>query len=164
MEGKKQKVYDVLKKLDINYELRNHPAVFTCVEATRYTSDLVGTHCKNIFLRNRKGNKHYLVTIEENKKLNMKKLEEKLSEKNLSFASEKRMIKYLDLTPGSVSIFGLINDIEKEIIVILDNDLLNEKYINFHPNDNTATITISIDDFNKFLDWSGNEVNKIDIS
>ncbi len=164
MEDKEKLVYDILEKLEINYEKRAHPPVYTSEEANKYTSDLKGIHCKNLFLRNGKGNKHYLVVIKENKKLNINDFEKNINEKNIGFASEKRMIKYLGLTPGSVSIFGLINDKENEVIVYLDYDIFKEEYVNFHPNINTSTLNFSANDLSKFLKWCGNKINIISIS
>ena len=163
MEDREKIVYKVLEELGINYEKLTHSPVYTCEESAKYTSNLRGIHCKNLFLRNKKGNNHYLIVIEENKTLNIKDFGKKINEKNLSFASEKRMMKYLELTPGSVSIFGLINDKEKEVIVYLDEDIFLKGYINFHPNVNTTTLNISTDDFKKYLEWCGNEINILDI-
>lgn len=163
MKDREKIVYKVFKKLGIKYEKRIHPPVYTCEESGKYTSDLRGSHCKNLFLRNKKGNNHYLVVVEESKTLNIKDFEKRINEKNLSFASEKRMMKYLGLTPGSVSIFGLINDKEKKVIVYLDEDVFTKGYINFHPNVNTATLNISTDDFKKYLKWCRNEINILNI-
>lgn len=163
MEDREKIVYKLLEELGIKYEKRIHQPVYTCEESGKYTSDLRGSHCKNLFLRNKKGNNHYLVVIEESKTLNIKDFEKRINEKNLSFASEKRMMKYLGLTPGSVSIFGLINDKEKKVVVYLDEKLFTKGYINFHPNVNTVTLNIDIDDFKKYLKWSGNEINRINI-
>jgi Ala-tRNA(Pro) deacylase len=171
-------VYKVFEELGIKYEKRIHPPVYTCEESGKYTSDLRGSHCKNLFLRNKKGNNHcknlffrnkegnnhYLVVVEENKTLNIKDFEKRINEKKLSFASEKRMMKYLGLAPGSVSIFGLINDKEKKVIVYLDEDVFTKGYINFHPNVNTATLNISTDDFKKYLKWCRNLTNKYQLS
>jgi Ala-tRNA(Pro) deacylase len=88
--------------------------------------------------------------------LNIRQLELLLKQGKLSFASEKRMLKYLGILPGSVSPFGLINDLENHVTVFIDESLLSHEKISFHPNLNTATIAISTKDFIKFLDFSGN--------
>lgn len=163
MELREQKVYDTLEKLEIKYEKCEHPAVFTCEEANIYAGDLKGVHTKNLFLRNKKGNKHYLVVLEDKKSLNIKEFEAKIGEKNLSFASEERMIKYLGLTPGSVSLFGIINDDEKNVKVLIDDDIFKEEFINCHPNVNTKTLTITIDDMKRFLECSGNDYDKVSL-
>jgi len=77
---------------------------------------------------------------------------------NLSFASPERLMKYLGLEPGSVSPFGIVNDEENGVVVIVDEELKEKRELNFHPNINTLTITVTGDDFQKFLEESGNEV------
>ena len=154
-------IYSVLEGLDIVYEKYEHPAVFTVEEAEKHARG-EGIHSKNLFLRNKKGNKHYLVVIRASKQINIKDLETKLQEKNLSFASPERMMKYLGLIPGSVSPFGLINDVNKEVQVVVDEGLLKSEKQAFHPNVNTATLAISTADFKKFLQWTGNDITYMD--
>ena len=161
MEEREQKVYEALQRLNIQYAKREHPAVFTCEEADLYTKDLPGVHTKNLFLRNKKGNHHYLVVMEDKKSLNVKEFETKIGEKNLSFASAERLAKYLGLEQGAVSLFGIINDSEHAVKVYVDDDILNADEVNCHPNVNTATLTISTADMKKFLDMSGNDWDKI---
>lgn len=153
-----RKVYEILKKLDISYIRHEHPPVFTVEEAERYWQGIRGAHCKNLFLRNKKGNRHYLVIIEHTKRAGLKELEGRLGEDRLSFASEDRLNRYLGLKAGSVSPFGLISDSKKEVKVIIDQDLRNSDRINFHPNVNTATVEMAYSDFEKFLSWAGNSV------
>ena len=162
MQGeRKNAVYDYLKNLGIEYEKRDHSAVFTCETAAEFTGDMKGMHCKNLFFRNKKGKKNYLVIFDESKEVNIKNIKTKVGETNLSFASEQRMMKYLGLIPGSVSVFGLINDRENEVQVYIDKDVLDSEFVNFHPNVNTATLNISKVDFHKFLENCGNDINEI---
>ena len=144
---KKEKVYEVLTKLGIEYEVVTHPAVFTSAEAEQYRTLFEGSRCKNLFLRNGKGDTHYLVIIDQAKEMNLKGVALELNEKRLGFASPQRLAKYLGLTPGSVSAFGLINNTDKNVVVVLDEDLEREEKINFHPNINTETLTILYIDF-----------------
>jgi len=153
-----KKVLSLLEKLNIAYTRHEHPPVYTVEEARRYYSGMKGAQCKNLFLRNGKGNRHYLVILEDSKRADLKQLAEKAGESKLGFASPKRLLKYLGVEPGSVSAFGLINDLEKEVVVVLDKDLLKDEWINFHPNVNTATLTISVDDFMRFLEHCGNRI------
>jgi Ala-tRNA(Pro) deacylase len=146
----------VLKELDINFTEYKHPAVLTCEEAEKYNKG--GAKIKNLFLRNKKGNKHFLVIVEASKNIDLKSLGESIGENKLGFASEERLMQYLNLKTGAVSPFGLINDKNREVIVALDKDLLNYKKLNFHPNVNTATLQISKDDFLKFIEWCGNKL------
>lgn len=157
--GNEQKVYDVLEKLNISYVQHEHPPVFTVEQAEQHWENITGAHCKNLFLRNKKGNRHYLVILESSKKAALKSLEKQLGEDRLSFASEERLRKYLGLETGAVSPFGLINDSRKEVQVVIDRDLKKAERINFHPNVNTATVGVSFEDFERFLNWCGNRVS-----
>lgn len=151
-------IYDILNELNIQYEKVEHPAVYTCAEADQYDRGPDCGKCKNLFLRNKKGDKNYLVILPAEKRLDLENLAEHLSETKLSFASAERLLKYLGLTPGSVSPFGLITDANKEVVVVVDNDLFKYPQLGFHPNINTATLIISVDDFKKYLDWTGNKM------
>lgn len=163
MKAEEKRVYDILEKLDIDFEKYEHDAIFTIEEANELAIDMKGAHCKNLFIRNRKGNQHYLVILEESKTADLKALSSQIGSTPLSFASEERLYKYLSLTPGSVTPFGLINDSEKHVIVLIDKDLIHSEYISFHPNINTATITITYNDFEKFLNWCGNNITYVNL-
>ena len=153
-----ENVFEFLKNLWIKYEIHKHPPVFTVEEANQYRSDIEFGKNKNLFLRNKKGNKHYLVTIDSSKNLDLESMREGLNEKNLGFASEERLNQYLGLAKGAVSPFGLINDKEKEVIHVLDEDLLRHEKLGFHPNVNTQTIILNTKDFQKFLQSVGNKI------
>lgn len=155
---KEKKLYDLLDKLGIAYIRHEHPPVYTVEEAKAYWQDIPGVHCKNLFLRNSKGNRHFLVILEQGKRVDLKQLAEKTAAGKLSFASANRLEKYLGLETGAVSPFGLINDLNKEVEVVLDKDLLQSDQVNFHPNVNTATLTLSFADFKRFLDHCGQKV------
>jgi Ala-tRNA(Pro) deacylase len=153
-----QKVLDVLDRLGVTYVRHEHPPVFTVEDADKYWTNLRGTHCKNLFLRNKKGNHHYLVIAPTSKAVDLKGLNGALGEDRLSFGSPERLKRCLGLEPGAVSPFGLINDAAKEVRVIVDEDLRSSRFLGFHPNINTATLDLSFADFEKFLTWCGNEV------
>ena len=155
-EDKENKVYEVLKSLDIQFEVHQHPPVYTVEEAEEHWGDVKGTHCKNLFVRNKKGNRHYLVILDSSKRADLKELNRQLGEDRLSFASPERMNRYLGLEPGAVSPFGLINDSGKEVQVVVDKDLRTADWVSFHPNVNTATLTLSFKDFERYLEWCGN--------
>ncbi len=152
----KEKVLQVLDELNINYEYHEHPPIPTIEASKEYWGKMESTHCKNLFFRNHKGNKHYLVILECNQDLYIKDLEQRLKQGKISFASDKRLSKYLGLKAGSVSPFGLINDKENHVHLFIDQNLYDIEKISFHPNDNTATLVISGDDFHKYLKWTGN--------
>ncbi len=153
-----EKVYRFLDNLEIEYSLHEHPPVYTVEEAKEHWRNIKGAHCKNLFLRNEKGNRHFLVILEESKKADLTEIAQKFSTGRLSFASDKRLEKYLGLQAGAVSPFGLINDGEQDVEVILDKDLKQAEAVSFHPNVNTATITLSCPDFERFLKTCGNSI------
>jgi len=149
-------VYSILNKLEISFEYHEHPPVPTVEEAAKYWKDIDSTHCKNIFLRNHKGDKHYLVILEHKQVANIHQLEKLLKQGKLSFASPPRMMKYLGLEPGSVSPFGLIHDKTNHVHLFLDENLRKAEKLSFHPNLNTASLIINYSDFIRFLDWKEN--------
>jgi Ala-tRNA(Pro) deacylase len=156
---REQQVYDFLQQMEISYVRHEHPPVFTVEEADQYWEGIAGAHSKNLFLRNNKGNQHFLVVLESSKKVDLNQLGEKTGAGKLSFASADRLEKYLGLEKGAVSPFGLINDHTRVVRVVLDEELKKSEYVNFHPNVNTATLTLSFQDFERFLDRCGNEVS-----
>ena len=174
---RRRRTLDFLTEHDIGYELYTHPPLPTVKAALEYWKDVDATHCKNLFFRNHKGNRHYLVVLECHKELDIHGLEHLLHQGKLSFASEERMLRCLGLRPGSVSPLGLINDIgiagtadPKELFdnghrvkLFLDSDLKKSEKLSFHPCENTSGAVISNADFMKFLGiWDG-ETEWIDI-
>ena len=150
------RLYDILDELGIDYQYHEHPPGPTVEEALKYWKDIDSTHCKNIFFRNHKGNRHYLVVLEHHRQLYIRDLEQRLRQGKLTFASPKRLMAHLGLEPGSVSVFGLINDEANHVHVFLDEELQKAERISFHPNINTASLVVSFADFIRFLEWSGN--------
>jgi Ala-tRNA(Pro) deacylase len=159
-----QEVYDALGALGIAFTRFAHPPVFTVEEAERYWSDIPAAHCKNLFLRNAKGTRHYLVVLGRAKKADLRALSARLGDDKLRFASPDRLMRFLHLTPGAVSPFGLIHDSARDVIVVLDADLPATERIGFHPNVNTATITLLTTDFLRFLEARGHVVRRVPIS
>ena len=143
MSEQKQRVYDALNKLGIKYEVVEHEPVHTMEDMDRLGLPEKGTLCKNLFLRDAKGKRHFLITCGENTKVDLKSLGRQLGAGNLSFASEERLEKYLGLKQGSVSPFGLMND----------KNLSKCKSLGIHPLENTATVFLSFKDLDKFL-WN----------
>lgn len=155
MKGQPE-LYELLDKLKIPFDYREHPPVATIEEATKYWKGMNSGRCKNIFLRNHKGNRHYLVILEHMRVLNMRDLEQKLKQGKLSFASPERLKKYLGVEPGSVTPLGIINDPEHHVYIFIDSRLLEFERLSFHPNANTASITIGRDDLVRFIEFHGN--------
>ena len=145
-----------LDALGIASTRHDHPPVATVEEAVRHWADIPATHCKNLFLRNQKGDRHYLVIVEHAKRVDLRRLAEQIGDGKLSFASPERLKTYLGLTPGSVSPFGLINDSSRAVRVVIDGDLKAATRLSFHPNINTVTLTIAGADFTRFLEACGN--------
>ena len=154
-------VYAALSGLGIEYEVFEHPPVFTADEAALHWSAIPGAQVKNLFLRNKKGDRHYLVILGIEKQADLRQLVKLIGDDRLSFGSPERLNKYLGVTPGSVSPLGLIYDTAHTVRVIVDSDLKQADRLIFHPNDNTASLTISGGDFVKFLERQGNSVRWI---
>jgi Ala-tRNA(Pro) deacylase len=156
-------VYAALDALGIPYERYEHPAVFNADEAALHWAPLNGTQCKNLFLRNKKGDRHYLVVLEISKRADLKEIVKLVGDDRLSFGSPERLMAELGLTPGSVSPFGLINDADGSVRVLIDQDLRGADRLIFHPNINTASVVVSWTDFEKFLGTRRNNVRVISL-
>ncbi len=122
MNGQQQ-IYDTLTDLNIEFDYYEHPAAPTIEIAKQYWKDIEAAHCKNLFFRNHKGNKHYLVILEHDNNLKIKMLEKLLRQGKISFASDWRLDKYLGVKAGSVSPLALVNDKENHVKVFLDDKL-----------------------------------------
>lgn len=161
-----QKVLDFLKANDIEFSCYSHPEGKTIEEAKQWWKDDGSIHCKNIFMRNHKGNRHYLICFHCDHDLDIHDLESRLKASlqsqglpscgKLSFASPERMMKYLGLEPGSVSPFGLINDEEHHVHLFLDECLKDAATLSFHPNDCRGTVVIKREEFERYLGIVGN--------
>jgi Ala-tRNA(Pro) deacylase len=161
--NEKEKVLETLEKLNIPSEIYEHPPLPTIDVAREYWKDIDATHCKNLFFRNHKGNKHYLVILHWLHPLDIHDLEKRLKQGKISFASQERMDKHLGVKAGSVSAFSLINDVNNHVHVFIDENLKKSDKISFHPNINTASIVIGFNDFEKFLNNSGNKYEYINM-
>ena len=161
-EENRSKVLEKLKELEIQYEIYEHPPLDTIEIAQQYWKDIDATHCKNLFFRNHKGNKHFLCIIKDTTPFNLKPLEKQLKQGKLSFGSEKRLEKHLGVKPGSVSPFGLINDQEHHVHLFIDQQLKQSDKVSYHPNDNTASVVISFTDLIRFIETMGNSYEYID--
>lgn len=162
--SRKEEVFEYLRQSGIGYECHEHPATPTVEAARQYWADIHGVqHCKNLFFRNHKGDRHYLVIFDWGRNLAIRDLEQRLKQGKLSFASEERMMKYLGLSPGSVSLFGLINDTENHVQLFLDKNLEKADKLSFHPNDNTASLVITGEGFRRFLARCGNSYEYVDL-
>lgn len=183
----RKRVLDFLEANEIAYTLYEHPVLSSIEECLEYWGRIPeATHCKNLFFRNHKGNRHYLVSMECHKSLDIHGLEHALKQGKLSFASPERMMRCLGLYPGSVSAFGLINDMglgemsaegdspaaidPKELFpnghrvkYYIDSELRDVSNISFHPCDNSASVVISGADWHRFLQLWGGEIEWLDM-
>jgi Ala-tRNA(Pro) deacylase len=163
MEELKRPVFAALDALGIRYESYDHPAVFTSEDAEQYWRNIPGTQVKNLFLRNKKGDRHYLVILGIDKRADLKTLVKIIGDDRFSFGSPERLMDKMGLTPGSVSPFGLLHPHSGDLLVIIDEDLRTAERLLFHPNINTATVTISFADLQKFLATRPNTLRYIHI-
>ncbi len=161
MTPAEQAVRDRLDALAIPVERHEHPPVATADAAREHWEGIDAVHCKNLFLRNQKGDRHYLVIIEYTKRADLRAVAGQIGDGKLSFASPERLMAHLGVTPGSVSPFGLIHDPDRRVRVFLDRDLKGGGRISFHPNDNTVTYVLSFADFQRFLADCGHAVAEV---
>ena len=151
-------VYATLDALGITYDTYAHPPVFNSADVEAHWAGIDGTKVKNLFLRNKKGDRHYLVILEVSKQANLRHLVKIVGDDRLSFGSPERLMARLGITPGSVSPFGLIHDTGRTVRVVIDADLRGAARLIFHPNINTASVAISGADLERFLASRGNVV------
>jgi Ala-tRNA(Pro) deacylase len=144
-------VENFLKIHGIEYIMHYHPAVFTCEEADKYCGDIPGLHCKNLFLSDKDKKRFFLIIIPQDKKLNFSDFAHFAETKKVVFGSSKDLEEKLKLTPGSVSLFGILNDEKREVELYMDEDVYNAPIVSFHPNRNTATLELSHEMLIKFL-------------
>lgn len=163
MDALKRPVFEALQALGIPYLAYDHPAVFTSEDAEKYWRDIPATPVKNLFLRNKKGNREYLVILGIDKRADLRQLVKIIGDDRFSFGSAERLMQTMGLTPGSVSPFGLIHPASRDVKVIIDADLRSAERLIFHPNINTASVTISFSDLEKFLASRGNPVRFISV-
>ncbi|MDP2643287.1 MAG: prolyl-tRNA synthetase associated domain-containing protein [Candidatus Peregrinibacteria bacterium] len=144
-------IYKFLEENGIEYERFDHPAVFTCEEADLLNIEMPGVSTKNLFLRDKNGKRHFLVTVDKDKQVDLGKLKEILEVSKLSFASEERLQKHLGLTPGSVTLLGVMNDSDCAVEVIVDEEIWG-KALQCHPLINTASLVLEVEGLKSFLE------------
>ncbi len=156
-------VEQFLQSHHIEYVLHEHPAVFTCEEAEKHCANIPGLAGKNLFLRSEKGARYFLIVLPAAKRADLKKVAEIMGERRISFANADALREKLDLEPGSVSPFGLINDAGREVEVYIDKDVHDADVVNFHPNRNTASLELTRDMFHKYLQILNHDVHIIEL-
>ena len=144
---------EFIKLLDDNnydYEIHRHEALFTVEDSYNLRGKIKGSHSKNLFLKNKK-NKFFLISCEEFTEINLKKISKSLGFGNISFAKDEYLQDLLNIKPGSVTPFALLNDRENNVNFYLEDKLFDSNFVNFHPLINTATITMSGESFIKLM-------------
>jgi Ala-tRNA(Pro) deacylase len=152
-----------LTALGIAFTRHEHPPAATVEDAEPHWAGIDAMHCKNLFLRNQKGSRHYLVIIRHSKRADLRAIADQIGDGKLSFGSPERLSAHLGVAPGSVSPFGLIHDHTHQVRVVIDRDLKSAERVSFHPNINTVTLTIARSDFEKFLADRGNPVRYVTV-
>ena len=154
----KEEIYHILEEKGITFEKLEHQAVYTMEDMDKAGITARGTVCKNLFLRDAKGKNHFLVTVPEEKRVDLKILAERIGSTKLSFASADRLAKYLGVEQGCVSPFGVLNDESGSVTVVFDQDLLFKGAVGVHPNDNTATVWLDFESLRRVIEEHGNEI------
>ena len=154
----KEEVYLKLKELNIEYLKIDHIPIYTIDEANNLDIENKEYIAKNLFLRDDKKRNYYLLVVKSNKKIDLNDLKNKINSRILSFASEIDLEKYLKLKKGSVTPLGVLNDVERKVKVIIDEDILKEEIVGVHPNDNDATVFMKTKDLIRIIELNGNLV------
>lgn len=149
---KEERVYDLLDQLNIDYQRIDHEEANTMEVCLEIEKSLKSTICKNLFLVNSNKSQYYLLMLKENKKFKTKVISKQINSSRLSFGSDEKMLEYLDITPGSVSLLGLMNDHDFKVQLLMDKDLLEDDYLGCHPCINTSSLKIKMKDvFEKII-------------
>ena len=156
-------IYEYLDANEVAYERHDHEAVFTVEESKQLSPELEGASTKNLFLRDKKGSRHFLVTVQEDKQVDLKVLSGKLDSSRLSFASPERLKTHLGIEPGSVSLLALANDYDNKVEAFIDQDIWQAEAILCHPLVNTSTLVIPREDMGQFLEITGHGLKLIEI-
>ena len=156
----KQEIYDLIKSKNIWYEITEHKAVFNMNELSEIEMPYPEYDAKNLFVRDDKKRNYYLITVKGDKRVDLKEFRRQNNTRPLSFASEQELMSIMNLIAGSVTPLGLLNDNDLKVAFYLDKDFLNGKQIiGIHPNENTATLWLKIEDLISIIKEHGNEVN-----
>ena len=149
-------LFTILQKLGIHYDLYHHAPIFTVEEGAHLKAEIPGTHCRNLFLRDKK-KRMFLITAANETQIDLKALEagNMLDCGRVSFGSPERLWDHLGIRPGSVNPFTLINDQNREVTAVLDDAMMRADIINVHPMDNAMTVGIAPNDLLKFLEYTG---------
>jgi len=156
-------LYQFLARHKIEYERYDHPAVYTVDDVKRLVPQLPAAETKNLFLRDHQGKRHFLVVVPADKRVDIRSLNAVIGSSRLSFGSAERLKNFLGVDPGSVSIFGLVNDPDHKVELIVDESLWKAEAFQFHPLVNTSTLVVASDSLKRFLALTGHDAKVIDV-
>ena len=156
-------IYSFLSLHSIGYERHEHPPVFTCEQAERLVPAMAAARTKNLFLRDRKGTRYFLVVVGYEKSVDLKKLTPLLGVDKLSLGSVERMLDFLGVEPGSVTILALANDRDARVEVVFDESIAAAESLRCHPLVNTATLAISASDIRRLLEVTGHSLRVLEV-
>ena len=158
-----QEIYQLLNKMQIKYQVVHHPAVLTTTEADRYVRNYSFAKTKNLFLRTSNRKHYFLYVLMEDDRFNEKSFRQSVGTSRLSFASPDELSTKLNVEPGMVSPFNLLNDTTHQILLIVSRRvLLDNELIGVHPNDNTQTVILKTNDLMGLLKANGTPLKVID--
>ena len=163
MKSERQKVFDYLSEMNIICDIVEHPAVYTIDDMDNLHIDTDNQVVKNLFVRDDKKKRFFLISVQKDKRVDLKDLRVKLDSRPLSFASEGALQEILGLDKGAVTPLGILNDANCIVEVVLDNDVRNFHHIGIHPNDNTATVWIKPKDLEAVIKKHGNILSYVEI-
>ena len=161
MPATRQDLYERLAELGIACATYRHPALWTVEESKRLRGDLPGGHCKSLFLKDKRGATYLMVALED-REIDLKRLRGPIGAAPLSFGRPELLMEMLGVIPGAVTPFGLINDVNAQVRVVLDREMLERDPLNYHPLTNEATTAIAPDDLLKFICACGHEPRILD--
>jgi Ala-tRNA(Pro) deacylase len=157
-------LFNFLKEQDIDYQREDHQPVFMVAESKTLNLKLQGGATKNLFLRDKKGKRHFLFSVEQGKQVDLKGLSALLDSSRLSLGSSERLWKYLGVLPGAVSLLALISDSSGEVEVLIDEDLWEKEAVLCHPLVNSSTLTLRRADLERFMHQTGHSFQLVSVS
>jgi Ala-tRNA(Pro) deacylase len=157
-------IYQFLADHQIECEQFEHPPVYTIADVQRLKPDLPGAQTKNLFMRDKKGNRHFLVVVPGDKRVDMKSLPAVLESTKVSFGSPNRLKQHLGIEPGAVSLLAVFNDRDRHAVeIFIDATLWTSAALQFHPLINTCTLVVSKDGIERFLAATGHKARIVDV-
>ena len=157
-------LHDYLKDLNIAVTTVTHPPLFTVADSQHLRGSIAGGHTKNLFLKDKKDN-YFLVTVDEDATVDLKQIHHIIgAASRVSFGKPEKLMEYLGVIPGSVTVFGAVNDTAHQVSVVIDAELMKNDVINGHPLTNEATTSIKREDLIRFLKATGHEARILPVS